>query len=110
MNVNVEIEFNGIKNEEEFRWAEKQFCKVNNIGAGICNICILPIYNFVWTALYPKDNMLDHPNYEKIYGKLSKAAFSIGTLIHGVNWKTKRKIIINPLGCLTKDYVFIKDL
>lgn len=110
MYVNVEVKFNGVRDEEELELFKNKFCKVNHIGANICNICILPIYNFVWTILYPKDNMFDHPNYEKIYDKLAKAAFGIGTLICGIDWKTKRKITINPLGCLQEDYVFIKDL
>lgn len=110
MEIEVRIEFNGVRDEEELNWATTQMSKVHKVGASICNSCILPIYNFIWDKIYPGDNMLDHPNYEKVYGKLAGVAFGIGTLLHGINWSTKRKIVINPLGCLESDYVFVKDL
>lgn len=74
--------------------------KAYNKYAHFANRFFIPVYNKIWYVLYPntKDWVKDHPNYDKLYYKISSIiANSCALFLGGYNWKENKKVWINPL-------------
>lgn len=117
------IQINGANTDEELKWAEKIGVKAYRNYVRIANGFIVPVYNWIWERLYPntKDWIAEHPNYDKVYMKISNGLTNFIVFTKGgYDFKNKKKVFVNTLfnmlptdeenTYIIKDMIFIKRM
>jgi hypothetical protein len=90
--IYVKFKVQGALSEDEANWARGIAIKANSDLCKIMNTIFIPVYNKVWRLLYPntKDWDEEHPNYIKMYVRISDFIANLSVGIHGGHKKSKR--------------------
>lgn len=99
-NICFMLKINDVKSEEEYEWASKVGTKALHHFVKFANPIFIPVYNKVWDILYPntKDFMEEHPNYDKIYGRVANIITSVSVFFNGgFDLRNKRIVKVNVM-------------